>query len=438
MTTKIDLKAVKKPYFLGIGGIGISAIARMFLLEGKTVHGSDLSDSEVVAELRRSGAVVDVGPTADFVAEDFDLIVYTIAIEVAQPKLITELRKRRVPLVSYPEMLGLISKDKFTIAVAGTHGKTTTTAMIGKMLVDAGMSPTVIVGSFIKDNFGNRTNFVAGTSKYFVVEACEYRRSFLNIRPTIAVITNIDNDHLDYYKDIPDIAKAFREFIGSMSRTGYVVTDAKNKNVKLATKNVTPKVVDFAAFRESGLKLKVPGAHNKENAAAALAVSHLLGIDKKKALRSLETFAGTWRRFEYKGNTATGAVVYDDYGHHPTEIKATLAGARELYPKARLVVAFQPHLYSRTKLLLNDFAHAFRAADEVVLAPIYPAREAPDPAISSELLAARLNAAGTKALSFRSLAEVEKRLSETLGKGDVLLTLGAGETNKIAAALVGK
>lgn len=438
---KVVLAKVKKPYFLGIGGIGISAIARMFLGEGKKVHGSDLNDSEIVAELRKAGAEITVGQSIDLIPKDADLIVYSIAIEKYEPKLLAEARKRGVPVLSYPEILGIVSKDKFTIAVSGTHGKTTTTAMIAKILIDAGLDPTVIVGSLLKnsDLKKARSNFIAGKSKYLVVEACEYQRSFLNINPTIAVVTNVDNDHLDYYKDIPDIARAFGEFVAKVPKRGYVVTNAKDKNIKMAIKNATQKIVDYGEFRQQGIKLKLPGTHNKENAAAALAVAHLLEIDKNRALKSLEEFVGTWRRFEYKGKTGVGALVYDDYGHHPTEIRATLAGARELYPKARIVVVFQPHLFSRTKLLLDDFARAFSDADQVLLAPIYAAREAFDQTISSAVLAKRLERLGKKQVSaFSELAAIEKSLRKELKKDDVLITMGAGEANKIADTLVEK
>ena len=236
MVTKNDLHDVKKPFLLGIGGIGISAIARMFLAEGKEVFGSDSSDSEIIAELRKVGAKIEIGQSVDLVPRGVDLIIYTVAIEVAEPKLIHTLKKGNVPVRSYPEILNIISKDKFTIAVSGTHGKTTTTAMIAQIMIDAEMDPTVIVGSLLKDS---KSNFVAGKSKYLVVEACEYRKSFLNINPTVAVITNIDNDHLDYYKDVGDIARAFGEFVSLIPKNGVVVADLKDENVKIAIKDFT-------------------------------------------------------------------------------------------------------------------------------------------------------------------------------------------------------
>jgi UDP-N-acetylmuramate--alanine ligase len=433
--SNVDIGQVKKVFFIGIGGIGISAIARMFLAEGKKVSGMDSSDSEIITELRNAGAEISIGQSIDLIPKDADLIVYTVAIEVADPKLMSDLKGGSIPLRSYPQMLDIISKDKFTIAVSGTHGKTTTTAMVAKILIDAGKEPTVIVGSLLKDQ---NSNFVSGKGKYFVVEACEYRRSFLNINPTVAVITNIDNDHLDYYKDIEDIAKAFNEFAMLLPKDGTLVASASGANVKLALKGVSNEIKNYDDESELGLDLRIPGRHNILNAKAALAVAELLGINREDAVRSLNSFNGTWRRFDYKGKTKTGTYVYDDYGHHPTEIKATLSGAREIYKDNRIVVVFQPHLYSRTKLLLNEFAEAFNLADDLVLAPIYPARELPDPEISSEILAKAITEhnARTNVRTLSSFAEIEKFLTDSLKKDDVLLTLGAGEANKISDYLM--
>ncbi|MFA6272879.1 MAG: UDP-N-acetylmuramate--L-alanine ligase [Candidatus Paceibacterota bacterium] len=429
---EINLKKIKQPYFIGIGGIGISAIARMLILDGKKVSGSDVAKSKVTTELQKLRAKIFIGQNAKNIPQDCDLVIYTIAVTPDNPEF-AESKKRGIPMLSYPEALGLISKNKYTIAVAGTHGKTTTTAMIAKIMIDAKSDPTVIVGSFLKDS---KSNFIAGKSQYLVVEACEYRRSFLNIHPTIVVITNIDNDHLDYYKDIKDIIFAFSEFVGKVPKNGFVVTNVKDKNIKPVIKNLVCGIIDYKKNPPAG-GLKVPGAHNKENAATALAVAEILGIDKKSAIKSLENFGGTWRRFEYKGKTAGGALVYDDYAHHPTEIKATLAGARELYPKQRIVVAFQPHLYSRTKILLNDFAHAFKDADEIILAPIYAAREPFDSKISSEILAEKIKKLTSKKVStFPDFQNIENYLRQSLKSGDILITMGAGEQNKIAEDLL--
>jgi len=423
MKSKI-FDSAKKVHFIGIGGIGISAIAKMFLLEGKKVSGSDMSDSKIVEELKKAGAEINIGHSAKNLPKDLDLVVYTIAITDENSEL-KEAKKRNIKCITYPQALNEISKEKYTIAVSGTHGKTTTTAMIAKIMIDAGLDPTVIVGSLLKDT---KSNFVAGKSKYLVVEACEYRKSFLNIEPDIAVITNIDNDHLDFYKDIADIQNAFGEFADKVTEKGYIVCDEKDKLVTDVIKNIKAKIVFSNQFK-SDLKLKIPGEHNKRNAEKALAVAHLLEIDKKKAIKSLEEFSGTWRRFEFKGETNCGALVYDDYGHHPTEIKATLKGAKEFFDGKKIIAVFQPHLFSRTKLLLNDFAQAFKDADEIIFAPIYPAREPFDATISSDILASKIK--NTKAISLKDFEEINKYIVENLKKGDVLITIGAGDVYKI-------
>ncbi|MFA6430432.1 MAG: UDP-N-acetylmuramate--L-alanine ligase [Candidatus Paceibacterota bacterium] len=417
----------KNVHFIGIGGIGISAIAKMFLLEGKNISGSDMSDSEIISELSKSGAKINIGHSS--IPKETDLVIYTIAITEENPEFV-EAKNRGLQMITYPQALHEISKDKYTIAISGTHGKTTTTAMIAKIMMDADLDPTVIVGSILKDA---KSNFVAGKSKYLVVEACEYRKSFLNIEPTIAVITNIDNDHLDFYKDIHDIQNAFGEFITKVPKGGFVVCNPQDKMVKPAIKEIFSKIVDAYEFRNEKLKLKVLGEHNKKNSDMALAVAHLLGIPKNKAKKSLEDFSGTWRRFEYKGETKSGAIVYDDYGHHPTEIKASLKGAREMFPKQKIVVVFQPHLFSRTKLLLNDFSKSFNDADKVILAPIYPAREPFDSTISSEILAEKI---GEKAESLKDFISIEKYLVDSLSKGDILITMGAGDVYKTGEEII--
>src|SRR3989344_2705996 len=427
----VDLSKIKRAHFAGIGGIGVSAIARMMLAEGKIVGGSDTSDSAIIDELRKLGAKIFIGHNADNVAEDVDLLVYTPAVTVDNPELkkATELG---IPMLSYPEMLGLISKDKYTIAVSGAHGKTTTTAMIAKILIDAKKDPTVIVGSLLKDH---KSNFVAGKSGYFVVEACEYKKSFLNLNPKIIIITNIDNDHLDYYGNLENIKKAFGEFAAKLPEDGYLVCDPNYENLKDIIKNTNGKIIDYTKV-ENNFNLKIPGGHNIKNAQAAMAVAEILGVDSKKAENSLESFEGTWRRFEFKGEAENGILVYDDYGHHPTEIKATLKGAREFFGGKKIWCVFQPHLYSRTKLLLNDFGKSFSYADEIILADIYAAREPKDESINSKMLAEEITKNGGKAGYVESFDKIANFLSENTKKGDVIITMGAGDVYKIGANLL--
>mgnify|MGYP001610449513 CR=1 FL=1 len=422
----MDFSKIKVVHFIGIGGIGISAIARMFLYPERSrgvarikVSGSDTAESEVMAELRKVGVQVTIGQRAENIPADCDLVIYTIAVPLENPEF-AEAKRRGVLLLSYPEALGVISKEKFTIAISGTHGKTTTTAMIARILMDAGLDPTVIVGSFLLDGKGGRTNFIAGKSKYLVVEACEYRRSFLNLSPKILVITNIDADHLDYYKDLDDIRNAFAELVAKVPKDGVVITE-KEYGLIVLKKN-------FA--------LKIPGKHNLQNARAALCAARALGISDEVSLRSLAAFRGTWRRFEYRGRAQNGALVYDDYGHHPTEIEATLQGAREAFPTQRIVVVFQPHLYSRTKDHLAAFGQCFARADAVVLLPIYPAREKDPGDISSQMVVNEIKKNGKEAHFAASFAEAAALAEKFSSANDLILTLGAGDTNKVADILI--
>lgn len=437
----LDLTKVNNVHFIGIGGIGISAIARMMLKEGKHVTGQDLNHSEIVKELVKEGVDVKIGQLYENIPANTELVVYTIAIENYDPDLFEKLKSQtNIPIRSYPEMLGIVSEDKYTIAISGTHGKTTTTGMIAQILRDAGKDPTVIIGSLL---VGDKSNFIAGKSEYFVAEACEYKRSFLNINPKILVITNIDADHLDYYKDIEDIKSAFRALAMKVPSDGYVVCNPEDENIGDVVKGINAKVMNYTDFLNPVTKLKIPGIHNKSNAAAAFAVASILATSYTNTNNALGGFPGTWRRFEYKGELSNGTLVYDDYAHHPAEIKATLQGFRELYKKEEgwaLTVIFQPHLFSRTKLLLPDFATSFKDADMVLVLPIYYAREEDDGTISSKILADRVSESGTKAESFSDFKTAEDYIKVWLPKmneKDIIITMGAGEAFKIGDILLG-
>jgi len=436
----LDLSKIKNVHFVGIGGIGISAIARMMLHDGKKVTGQDMQDGEVVQELKKVGAEIKIGQSFENISKDTELIVYTIAIDNYDPELAEKIKNQtEIPVRSYPEMLGIASQDKYTIAVSGTHGKTTTTAMIAQILRDNKKDPTVIVGSLL---IGEKSNFIAGKSKYLVVEACEYRRSFLNINPKILVITNIDADHLDYYKDIEDIKNAFREFVTKVPADGFIVCNPDDENITDVIKNINAKVINYHDYFNKDLKLKIPGVHNKKDAAAAIAVGELVGIEKVEGEKAVMQFPGTWRRFEFRGELKSGAKVYDDYAHHPTEISSTLEGFRELYSKSdgwNITVIFHPHLYSRTKLLLNDFAKSFGDADKVLILPIYYAREVDDGTISSEILSERINVHEDSRISeaFGSFENLEAKLgTERFGPKDIIVTMGAGEAFKVGDFLL--
>ena len=415
------LSDYKKVHCIGIGGIGISAIARYCASTGATVSGSDGSHSKLIEDLKGEGMTVHIGHDAAQVPEDCDLIIYTIAVGDANPEL-AEAKHRGIVVMTYPEALGLLTTEYTTIAVCGTHGKTTTTAMVASMLEACGKKPTVIVGSLLSEH---GTNFIKGDSEYLVVEACEYKRSFLNLNPTHVIVTNIDEDHLDYYKDISDIERAFQSFADKVPANGFLVTHA---DVSLATKGIKV-IADTAGKDIADLELSVLGVHNKKNAQLALALGLSLGFDKEKIRKGLKAFVGTWRRLEYKGRTATGTKVYDDYGHHPREIAATVPALRSEYPKGKhkLHVFFQPHLYSRTKLFLNEFADSLRDADSVYALPIYAAREEHDPHITHQMLVDKLSLLGVDAHPLAHLDEMQSRIESIDDNDAIILNIGAGD-----------
>ncbi len=433
-TMNINLEKIKQAHFVGIGGIGISAIARMMLLHGVLVTGSDRDSSLITEKLAEKGVTIFIGHDAKYVPVDCDIVVYSPAVQDNNPELVRA-RERGIVTYSYPEALGLISKGMRTIAISGTHGKTTTTAMIAEILIAAQKSPTVIVGSFLKSG----TNFVAGESNLLVVEACEYKRSFLNLSPEILVITNIDNDHLDYYKDIADIQSAFRELAMKVPALGAIVCDPNDIYVQPVLVGIAAKIIDYTKEKLNTI-LAIHGDHNIKNAKAALAVARILEISDSGAEHSLAGFQGTWRRAELKGEMVSGAIIYDDYAHHPTEIKATLQGFREKFPEGRIRVIFQPHLYSRTKLLLYDFAESFGDADEVIVAPIYASREVQDPEISAEILAQAIadhqKVARLRVWAMSDFTAIETYLRDTAQKGDVIVTMGAGDIFKVGEELL--
>lgn len=427
-----DLTKINKVHFIGIGGIGVSAIAKMMLLSGKKVSGSDQSESQITTELAQAGATIFQGHQATNLPDDVDLVVYTIAISETNPELI-KAKELNLALMSYPEVIGFISRQKKTIAVAGTHGKTTTTAMLAEIALSAGLDPTVVVGSILKNH---RSNFIAGRGDLFIVEACEYRRSFLNLAPEILVITNIDEDHLDYYENLADIQNAFGDLVAKVPSSGFIICRPEDERIVPVLESAKARVIDYQEFNISHLKLKTPGEHNLLNAAAAGATAIVLKIKEAQIKESLSCFAGTWRRFEYKGKTKKGALVYDDYAHHPTEIKATLQAAKKLAGKKRVLVAFQPHLYSRTRLLFGDFIESLRLADFVIVAPIYAAREVDDQSVSSDDLVGAMTESGVKAVSVKTFEMIAEELVKQSGPDDIIITMGAGDIFEVATHLV--
>lgn len=426
-------KEMKKVHFIGIGGIGMSALAQLLAHEGVVVSGSDRAAGPTTELLESKGIHVHIGQRAENVPKDADAVVYSDAVVEGAEGYPERLRARElgVPEFSYFEMLGEVSKGKRAVAVAGTHGKTTTTGMLGKILFDAKASPTVVVGSIVKD-FGS--NYVPGTSDRFVVEACEYKDHLLELSPEVLVITNLEWDHTDYFPSLEALQETFRKAIMRVPETGAIVTDPSNPNIAPLLAGAKARIVDYT--REPSYELRLPGEFNQSNARAAAAAARIaLPIITDEAIAaSLADFHGTWRRFEYKGKTANGADVYDDYAHHPTAVRETLKALRAK-TSGKVYVAFHPHLYSRTRDLLDEFATAFVDADEVFIAPIYAAREVDDGSISSEILAERIRAHGVDATALPTFDAIEQVLSAA-GLGDAIMTMGAGDIYKVADALV--
>ncbi len=427
---EINLDTIKKIHFIGIGGIGISAIARLMHIKGKSVSGSDVSQSLVTEELSKLGIQVTIGHRKENVPSDVDLLIHTIAIPDSNPEIL-EAKSREVQTATYPQMLTVLSKNMYTIAVSGTHGKTTTTAMLSDVLIDAHFDPTVIVGSLLKNPSGTSSNLVVGESNYFLVEACEYRRSFLNIYPTILIITNIDEDHLDYYSDITDIQSAFRELALRIPKSGAIICNPSSHYLGPVLEGLQCSIIDYTKCNEQKFPLKIPGVHNQENAAAAYGVGSFLHIEKESIISSLKGFNGTWRRFDLKGKTKNGATVYDDYAHHPHEISAALQGLKEMYLDIRRIAVFQPHLFSRTKSLFTEFSESFDMVDEVYILPIYPAREAFDPSITSEMLVEKIGAKG----HFIPTHEKAVEIIQEFDKNTVVMLIGAGDIYTISSQI---
>lgn len=422
----------KKIFFCGVGGIGMSALAQMMAHDGAHVTGSDRSASPVTELLEQKGIRVVIGQAAENVPEDTDIFVYSDAVHESNPER-ARAKQLAISQLSYFAMLGEVSKGRKTVAVAGTHGKTTTTGMLARILKDAGSEPTAIIGSIVKD-FGS--NYVAGKSDLFVVEACEYRNHLLELSPEVLVINNLEWDHTDYFPSLAALQETFRKAVERVPAHGVIVTNPRNPTIAPLLVHAKAPVVDYV--NGDAYELRLPGEFNQMNAHAAAAAAHAVNPDiSEDVLRSaLADFHGTWRRFEYKGKSANGADVYDDYAHHPTAIQVTVKALREK-TTGKVFIAFHPHLYSRTRDLLEEFATAFAGADKVFIAPIYAAREIDDGSISSEILAERIRANGVDATALGSFETIEMALSEAK-EGDAVMTMGAGDIYKVADALTKK
>jgi len=443
---KTDLQTINAIHFIGIGGIGISALARFFLHEKKSVSGSDRAASAITDALVREGVKFFPTQVASNIStrRDLelgvtpDLVVYTEAMAADQEEMAAAMALG-VPMVNYFDALGMVANEYYLIAVAGAHGKTTTTAMLTDVLEEAGLDPTSSVGS-LRSKTGS--NFRAGKSKYAIVEACEYKRDFLSLKPDVLVITNIEWEHVDYFKDLADVQDTFHTLAIAVPEDGAIIAAANMPNLIPVLAGVSATVIDYQKSLDLGLKLRQPGLHNRQNAAAARAAAEFLGVETEVATTSLENFAGTWRRFEYKGDIVPVASlggglvpVYDDYAHHPTEIKMAILGARELHPDKKLTAVFQSHTYTRTHELFADFVSELVKADRVIMLPIYAAREVNVSGVTSQQLVAEINKAGTKALFFETIAMAALYVQETVVGGEMVMIMGAGPVTEVATEL---
>ncbi len=452
---------IQRVHFVGIGGIGMSGIAEVLLNLGYKVSGSDLKTSPVTQRLAAMGAVIYSEHRPENVA-GADVVITSSAIARNNVE-VAAAHQQHIPVIQRAEMLAELMRLKYGIAVAGMHGKTTTTSMIAAVLAAGGLDPTVVVGGRV-DAMGSNARL--GKSQYLVAEADESDRSFLKLSPILAVVTNIDREHMDCYRDLEDVEQTFLRFMDLVPFYGMVVACNDNDDLRRILPGVQRRILTYGTHDQSDFlisnvgcgprknsaalslfhvsyrgrnlgefHLRVPGEHNVRNATAAIAVGIGLDVPVQDIRRGLENFDGVDRRFQMLGS-AGGVTVVDDYGHHPTEIRATLAAARQC-GFGKVHVIFQPHRYSRTQLLLDEFSIAFRDADSVIVLDIYPASEPPIPGITGEMLANRITeVGGQEALYVPSFAEAVKLATAAATPGDMILTLGAGSVSHLGPQLL--
>ena len=452
------LKKYKKIYMIGIGGVSMSGIAEILVNWGFEVTGSNNVESDATKKLEKSGIKVIIGHNAKNI-QDPDCVVYTAAIKQDNVELVRA-KELGIPTIERSDFLGEITRCyQDTIAISGTHGKSTTTSMVSLCFLDALKDPSIQVGADLRQINGN---YKVGNSEYFIIESCEYVESFLKFSPKSEIILNIDNDHLDYFKNMENVKNAFIKYVKLLPKDGLLVVNGDDKNcldlpeyteAKSLSYGITNKNVDFFAvnivFDDNGfpefdvyshdkfydrIKLHVPGMHNVLNALSCIALCNEYGINKENIKNGLSVYTGVGRRFEYKG-TIHGATIYDDYGHHPTEIIATAkALMNKKYNKSWIV--FQPHTYSRTKLLMDDFAKALLTFDNIIVLDVYAARESNTYGITSKDLADKIKELGKEAKYISDFNECVQYLKQNVKEGDIILTQGAGTVTEIGNMLI--
>jgi len=428
-----------KIHFIGIGGIGVSALAKYYLEKVYQVSGSDLVSSEITETLKKLGVKIFIGKhKAKNLAEDVDLVIYSPAVKPNNPEL-KEAKKLKIKYLSYPETLGELTKKYFTIAVSGTHGKSTTAAMIGLLLKKAGFDPTVIIGTKLKE-FKN-SNCRVGKSRYLVIEADEWQGSFLNYWPKIIVLTNIEREHLDYYKNLNNILKTYKEYVGHLPKSGMLIVNEDDENIKRITNyELGIKNKKYYSLKSNEAKrfkkiLKVPGEYNISNSLAALAVARALKIPDKISFKALSEYRGSWRRFEItKILDPKPYTLISDYGHHPTEIRVTLKAAREKFPRKKIWCVFQPHQYQRTFYLFKDFVKVFSKApiDKLIITDIYDVAGREKGEIKEKISTKKLIKAINRPWAiYLPKGKIINHLKKNLRDREVVIIMGAGDIYKL-------
>lgn len=427
-----------KIHFIGAGGIGVSALAKHYSGKGFKVTGSDLSQSEITEELAEKGVKIYFGKNKKSnLPKDADLVVYSPAVKENNPELI-QAKKLKIKTLSYPEALAKITEKYFTIAVSGTHGKSTTVSMLSLILEKSGLEPTVIAGTKIK-NF-KEGNYRKGSGKYLIIEACEYKESFLRYFPNVAVITNIEADHLDYFKNIKNVLNAFKKFIEKIPEKGAVIVNGDDKNIaKIIKGNAKAEIIKFSLGQKKDAEklkriLKVPGTHNTYNALSALTAARYLKIPDRKSFCALGKYKPSWRRLEERKSKTFGkkTTIISDYGHHPTEVKATIQAIREKYERKRIWCVFQPHQHQRTRYFFDDFVKNFRKAnlEKIIITDIYDVagREKEKEKADPKKMARKIN---RECAIYVPKEKIISFLKKNSGNFDILIMMGAGDIYEI-------
>lgn len=446
------MKEGKHIHCIGIGGIGLSGLAQILHEQGHAVSGSDMNDSHLLHVMQEKGIDIYTGHDAEHIDSSVDLVIFSSAIPETNPEL-SYARKHHIETMTFSEAIGEFTEDTYTIAVCGTHGKTTVTSMAALVMVAGKKDPTVVVGSQVKQLDNN--NYRQGNGGMFLVEACEYKRNFLRYNPNIIILTNLEAEHLDYYNNLEDYKSAFKEFIEKLPADGYLIANSDDANVRDVISGQNVNVITFARDnadadytiddntiykgkkKQGTLHLSIPGDFNQMNALAAYILGDILSINSKTVIKTLNGFTGSWRRFDVMG-TYKSITVINDYAHHPTAIKSTLNATRKRYPGKNICCIFQPHQYNRTKQFLPEFASSFKEADSVIIPNIYRVRDTKQDitSISVDDLIDAIQKQGIQTQHLETYEEIQTYLKNNSDSVDIALIMGAGDIWELGEFLV--